>query len=267
MNDYRSHVTMLGQPDKKGKSRYCCVTCGHQFTCSGRRRIIQHIIGRDYCLGYERDILACPNPNPPLKAALLLQYRKKGGKQKLLKHPAKLADNVVWASNPDFFSVSAVSSPSSSFYSAASVSTVSSKTEETMDIAEVYVDIPEVDLDVEEDLPDYVSANLVKREDIHGVPSYPESASCLYPSQFTSAVENRISPSFLECSPSIPPSTTQQSTMQLEQAISKFFSLYNIPDSAKHDPSFQQIFAVQTATNASDILFGMMNKKTSQESI
>jgi hypothetical protein len=263
MIDYRSHVTMLGQPDKKGKSRYCCVTCGHQFTCSGRRRIIQHIIGRDYCLGYERDILACPNPNLPLKASLLLQYRKKGSKQKhCLIASAILDEGLVRTSNPDFFSVSASSSRSSSYCSAASVSSVCSDSffVKTKDAVEIQVDR-------KEDLPvPYFNSNSVKQEDIRGIPSYPESASCLYPAKFSSSTENCNSVSPLKLNALIPSSTistNQQSTIQLEQAISKFFSIYNIPDSAKHDPSFQQLFAIQTATDASNILFEMMNKKTS----
>jgi hypothetical protein len=68
---YYTHFIQIIAPNKKGQARFSCRTCSHEFTCSGKRRRIQHILGKDYCLGKERNVVPCPKPFLPLKQALL----------------------------------------------------------------------------------------------------------------------------------------------------------------------------------------------------
>lgn len=72
-DDYHSHFTQLTAKTSKGQARYRCVTCGHEFSCSGKRRKLQHILGRDFLLGKckNRNVVPCPSPHEPLKRALL----------------------------------------------------------------------------------------------------------------------------------------------------------------------------------------------------
>jgi hypothetical protein len=293
MNDYRSHVTMLDQPDKKGKSRYCCVTCGHQFTCSGSRRIIQHIIGRDYCLGYERDILACPNPNLQLKASLLQEYRKKGTKRKVLlpvtsvKLDYNSADNGAWTTNPTFVSSSVASSPlspssplshssrTSHSSSAASFSTSTVNEEQTMDITPALAVLLDLDLNEHDfaELDDFLNSKRVKEQNFQD--HTLESQSCLFPSRLSSSSSDShtssssFSPSHLQDCPSMLFSTTlttQHSMTLLDHAILNFFSIYNIPTSAMHDPTFQQfVYAIQSVTDSSYSPFEDMSNKTTSK--
>jgi hypothetical protein len=71
---FASHFIRLTKPNKKGQTRYRCVMCQHEFTCSGRKRRIQHILGKDYCIGKERNVSPCENPFLPLKENLLKMY-------------------------------------------------------------------------------------------------------------------------------------------------------------------------------------------------
>jgi hypothetical protein len=68
---YYTHFIQIVPPNKKGQARFSCRTCSHEFTCSGKRRRIQHILGKDYCLGKERNVVPCTKPFLPLKQALL----------------------------------------------------------------------------------------------------------------------------------------------------------------------------------------------------
>jgi hypothetical protein len=73
-NKFGTHFIRTTKPNKKGQTRYQCLTCSHEFTCSGKKRRIQHIIGKEFCLGKERNVSPCPNPYLPLKANLLKIY-------------------------------------------------------------------------------------------------------------------------------------------------------------------------------------------------
>lgn len=68
---YLDHFLQLEKRNAKGYTTFRCLSCQHTFRCSGKRRLIQHIIGKDYCLGKDRNIIPCPNPNPTIKAKLL----------------------------------------------------------------------------------------------------------------------------------------------------------------------------------------------------
>ena len=71
-----SHFIQLRDRNKKGQTRFRCKTCGHEFTCSGKKRLIQHIIGKEYLIGKQRNISPCENPYLPLKEALLQKHRR-----------------------------------------------------------------------------------------------------------------------------------------------------------------------------------------------
>jgi hypothetical protein len=201
MNDYRSHVTVLDKPDKKGKTRYCCVTCGHQFTCSGRRRIIQHIIGRDYCLGKERNIVPCPKPLGHLKEALLAGYlqKDKDTEQNLLLSPCQ--EKLMVGKYDVIETVDAVSSVSSSFHS-------SSVTSDSTLCNEFFSELFDWDI---------------------------------IDSMFSSDKEDE----------QVSSRPCNQSMIQFERSVLNFFSVYNIPYSAIHDPFFLHfVDVIQTCTDS-----------------
>lgn len=72
-DDYHSHFVQLTPKTNKGQARYRCVTCGHEFSCSGKRRKLQHILGKDLLIGNckNRNVVPCKKPYEPLKRNLL----------------------------------------------------------------------------------------------------------------------------------------------------------------------------------------------------
>lgn len=71
---FQSHFIRLKVSNRKGQARYRCVTCSHEFECTGKLRLVQHILGRSYTGSQSRNVKYCPNPHLPLKNALLLKH-------------------------------------------------------------------------------------------------------------------------------------------------------------------------------------------------
>lgn len=69
-----SHFIRLTKPSKKGQSRFRCVTCGHEFESSGRKRPIQHIIGYSFKPGLMKSVKTCLKPFQPLKDNLMKMF-------------------------------------------------------------------------------------------------------------------------------------------------------------------------------------------------
>jgi hypothetical protein len=65
-----SHFIKLRNPDRKGQSRYRCVTCCHEFECTGKLRLIQHVLGSTYSDKQKKNVRSCPRPYTPLKEAM-----------------------------------------------------------------------------------------------------------------------------------------------------------------------------------------------------
>lgn len=68
---FHSHFIKLRSPNRKGQTRYRCVTCSHEFECTGKLRLIQHILGSAYSGNQSKNVRSCPMPYLPLKEALL----------------------------------------------------------------------------------------------------------------------------------------------------------------------------------------------------
>lgn len=65
----KTHFEILSIPTRKGQARYRCIKCSHEFECTGRNRLIQHIIGTP---GKNRkNVKICPDPHVPMKLNLL----------------------------------------------------------------------------------------------------------------------------------------------------------------------------------------------------
>jgi hypothetical protein len=75
---FHSHFIKMRSPNRKGQTRYKCVTCGHEFECTGKLRLIQHILGAAYSGNQSKNVRSCPQPYLPLKEAL---YKIHGGQQ------------------------------------------------------------------------------------------------------------------------------------------------------------------------------------------
>lgn len=71
-----SHFCRVSEANRKGQARFQCVKCGHEFECSGRKRLIQHIIGYSHQANRYKNVRACSNPHIPLKEALMTLYPK-----------------------------------------------------------------------------------------------------------------------------------------------------------------------------------------------
>lgn len=69
-----SHFVRVSEANRKGQARFKCVKCDHAFECSGRKRLIQHILGYSHQANRYKNVRACPNPHQPLKDALMAIY-------------------------------------------------------------------------------------------------------------------------------------------------------------------------------------------------
>lgn len=69
--EVKSHYTKLSLPDKRGQARYCCKKCGYELECTGRGRLIVHIVGQLLSGTPHKQVRFCPNPDEGLKAALI----------------------------------------------------------------------------------------------------------------------------------------------------------------------------------------------------
>lgn len=71
LTGYEPHYDMLEARNAKGVGRYRCIQCGHQFTCSGRRRLIQHLLGPAYKISTRNNVRFCPNPIEEIRSQLI----------------------------------------------------------------------------------------------------------------------------------------------------------------------------------------------------
>ncbi len=69
--EVKSHYKKLSVADKKGQARYCCKKCGYELECTGRGRLIVHIVGQLLSGTPQKQVRFCPNPDEGLKAALI----------------------------------------------------------------------------------------------------------------------------------------------------------------------------------------------------
>ncbi len=76
---FHSHFIKLRSPNRKGQTRYRCVTCSHEFECTGKLRLIQHILGAAYTGNQSKNVRSCPMPYQPLKDALLKIHGQNNG--------------------------------------------------------------------------------------------------------------------------------------------------------------------------------------------
>ncbi len=70
-SEVKSHFTIVEQANRKGQARYRCIMCHHEFSCTGKLRLVQHIVGIEFAGSNFKNVKACPNPFMPLKQALL----------------------------------------------------------------------------------------------------------------------------------------------------------------------------------------------------
>jgi hypothetical protein len=66
----KSHFQLIREPDRRGQARYKCLTCSHEFECSGRGRLYQHILGRSWDT-VRKNAKSCPSPYEPLRLNLV----------------------------------------------------------------------------------------------------------------------------------------------------------------------------------------------------
>ena len=69
--EVKSHYEKLSVPDKRGQARYRCKKCGYELECTGRGRLIVHIVGQLLSGTPQKQVRFCPNPDERLKAALM----------------------------------------------------------------------------------------------------------------------------------------------------------------------------------------------------
>jgi hypothetical protein len=85
-NEVHTHFARVSSSGKKGQTRYRCLTCGHSFECSGRKRLIQHIIGYSHIKTQYKTVRSCTRPNLPLQQNLMKlfprQEREDGRKRR-----------------------------------------------------------------------------------------------------------------------------------------------------------------------------------------
>lgn len=74
---FDTHFIQLTKRKIKGQAKYQCRMCMHEFTCCGKRRRLQHILGDDLVLGKTKNVINCRTPYLPLKHALIQTYQKK----------------------------------------------------------------------------------------------------------------------------------------------------------------------------------------------
>jgi hypothetical protein len=87
---FHSHFIKMRSPNRKGQTRYKCNTCGHEFECTGKLRLIQHILGAAYSGNQSKNVRSCPSPYLPLKEAL---YKIHGGQQTQVVSSAPSSDS------------------------------------------------------------------------------------------------------------------------------------------------------------------------------
>eukprot|EP01040_Poterioochromonas_malhamensis_P012843 gene12843-14071_t len=69
--EVKSHYEKLSIPDRRGQARYRCKKCGYELECTGRGRLIVHIVGQLLSGTTQKQVKFCPNPDEGLKAALM----------------------------------------------------------------------------------------------------------------------------------------------------------------------------------------------------
>eukprot|EP01039_Chlorochromonas_danica_P019096 gene19096-23078_t len=72
--EVKSHYDRLSLPDKRGQARYRCKKCGYELICTGRGRLIVHIVGQLIPGTPQKQVKYCGNPDEGLKVALI-NYR------------------------------------------------------------------------------------------------------------------------------------------------------------------------------------------------
>lgn len=95
ITSYVSQFEQVTARDRKGLAIFRCLNCGHSFTCSGKRRRIQHILGKDRVLGKSANIIPCPNPDMNIKKSLLDHYYAMECRDKEAKRLGKAASWMV----------------------------------------------------------------------------------------------------------------------------------------------------------------------------
>eukprot|EP01040_Poterioochromonas_malhamensis_P015271 gene15271-17071_t len=96
----KTHFEILSIPTRKGQARYRCIKCFHEFECTGRNRLIQHIIGTP---GKNRkNVKICPDPHIPMKLNLFKSYQIQ---EEMKAEQAKtlLGKRILEGSNPTSF--------------------------------------------------------------------------------------------------------------------------------------------------------------------
>eukprot|EP01040_Poterioochromonas_malhamensis_P015486 gene15486-17340_t len=69
--EVKSHYDRLSLPDKRGQARYRCKKCGYELICTGRGRLIVHIVGQLIPGTPQKQVKYCGNPDEGLKVALI----------------------------------------------------------------------------------------------------------------------------------------------------------------------------------------------------
>eukprot|EP01040_Poterioochromonas_malhamensis_P015485 gene15485-17339_t len=69
--EVKSHYERLSLPDKRGQARYRCKKCGYELICTGRGRLIVHIVGQLIPGTPQKQVKYCGNPDEGLKVALI----------------------------------------------------------------------------------------------------------------------------------------------------------------------------------------------------
>lgn len=129
------HFLQLEKRNPKGYTTFRCIYCQHTFRCAGKRRLLQHILGRDYRLGKDRNIIPCPNPNLTIKSKILSDI--------LSTSEERTDDSSSTSSSVSSSSPSAVSMPSVSLSSSFSSSLLVPSTSVTSASSPVF-NFPEV---------------------------------------------------------------------------------------------------------------------------
>eukprot|EP01040_Poterioochromonas_malhamensis_P000912 gene912-967_t len=81
---FETHFIQLTKRKNKGQAKYRCRMCNHEFTCCGKRRRLQHILGDDLVLGKTKNVINCRCPYLPLKNALIQAYQANGTKRQII---------------------------------------------------------------------------------------------------------------------------------------------------------------------------------------
>ena len=86
----KSHFIVVIKRNKRGLARYRCITCGHEFECCGKIRLVHHVIGFFPDGTRVRHVKPCLKPFQPLREALITQVlAERNGPPKRVKKKAK----------------------------------------------------------------------------------------------------------------------------------------------------------------------------------